>query len=84
MLSDEDLKLRSNGIGSSEIAMLVYVKDEDTGSMKPLSPWGGKHKLWVKKTHGEVKKSSDAMTRGNYLEDGIINWCADKEGYDLS
>ena len=79
-LSPADHKLRSNGVGSSEIAMLVYVPDEH-GDMKPLSPWGGAHKLWRQKTGKEEDKPAKSyMTRGTYMETGLINWYADDTG----
>jgi predicted phage-related endonuclease len=82
MLSKADLEKRSHGIGSSEIAMLIYVEDEH-GDLKPLSPWGGKHKLWRKKTGKEEEKPAKTyMSRGNYMEAPIIQWYADDHGVD--
>ena len=79
-LSSAAQKVRSKGIGSSEIAMLIYLED-DNGDMKPLSPWGGRHKLWRRKTgkDGEQKAQS-YMTRGQYMEQGLMNWYADDNG----
>lgn len=83
MLSPADHKIRSKGIGSSEIAMLVYVPDEN-GDMRPLSPWGGKHKLWRRKTgkDGE-QKTQHHMTRGQYMEDGLMRWYASENGVEF-
>lgn len=74
-LTEKDHKTRSNGIGSSEIAMLIYVDG------KPLSPWGGSHKLWRKKTgRGKEAKPKSYMSRGNYMESGILDWYAHDHG----
>lgn len=82
MLSKAEMKIRSKGIGSSEIAMLVQVEDEH-GDLKPLSPWGGPHKLWRRKTSQEPKKKAASyMDRGNYMETGLCNWYADAHGVD--
>ncbi len=82
MLTPAAQKSRSKGIGSSEIAMLIYLPDEN-GDMKPLSPWGGKHKLWRRKTGKDGEQDTKAyMTRGQYMETGLINWYADEVGVD--
>lgn len=79
-LSKLDHKKRSRGVGSSEIGMLVYVPDSN-GDMKPLSPYGGAHKLWRRKTGKEEwKPARSYMQRGIYLETGVINWYADDHG----
>lgn len=80
MLTKLDQKKRSKGIGSSEIGMIIYVEDAN-GDMKPLSPYGGKHKLWRRKTGKEPEQAGrDYMRRGQYLEPALINWfCDDKE-----
>lgn len=76
MLSKIDHKKRSKGIGSSEIAMLVYLEDEH-GDMKPLSPWGGRHTLWRRKTGRDGEQEAKSyMTRGQFMELGLINWYA--------
>ena len=70
MINKEDMKVRSRGIGSSEIAMLVT---DNEG--KPLCPWGGRHKLWRKKTGQEPEvESTDAQLRGIILEPALIKW----------
>lgn len=80
MLSTAAQKKRSKGIGSSEIAMLVYLPDEH-GDLKPLSPWGGRHTLWRRKTgKDDEKKAASYMTRGQYMEDGLMNWYAHDTG----
>ncbi len=82
MLSKSDMKKRSHGIGSSEIAMLVYVEDEN-GDPKPLSPWGGRHKLWCRKTGRDGEQTTKSyMTRGQYMETGLIDWYADDTGVE--
>lgn len=79
-LSTAAQKLRSKGIGSSEIAMLIYLED-DNGDMKPLSPWGGRHKLWRRKTGKDSdQKAQSYMTRGQYMEKGLMDWYADDNG----
>lgn len=78
-LSEAAKKVRSKGVGSSEIAMLIYVKDDD-GNSVPLSPWGGAHKLWRRKTGKERDKAAESyMTRGSFMENGLMDWyCHDK------
>lgn len=79
MLTKLDRKKRSKGVGSSEIGMLVYV--ESGGEMKPLSPYGGRHKLWRRKTGKEPEQTArDYMRRGEYLEPALINWFCDDKG----
>lgn len=82
MLTEADKKTRSNGIGSSEIAMLVYVEGEG-GEPTPLSPWGGRHKLWRKKTGREQDEQKDIMRRGQYMEPGLLQWYADDNEVEL-
>lgn len=82
MLTKLDQRKRSKGIGSSEIGMLAYVEDKN-GDMKPLSPYGGRHKLWRRKTGKEPEtQSKEYMRRGNYMEPALINWFADDTGVE--
>lgn len=74
-MTNLDHELRAKGIGSSEIAMLVI---DDQG--RPLSPWGGPHKLWRKKTGQDVEEGGDRpwLDRGNALEGWILDRYAKK------
>lgn len=82
MLSKVDQKKRTKGIGSSEIGMIIYVEDKN-GDKKPLSPYGGMHKLWRRKTGKEPEtKATSYMNRGNYMEPALIQWFADDTGVD--
>ena len=75
-LTEADKRVRSNGVGSSEIAMLVYLEDQ-SGDVRPLSPWGGRHKLWRKKTGREIEERvASHLTRGDFMEEGLIKWYA--------
>lgn len=81
MLTAQDHAIRSTGVGSSEIAMLVYLEDQ-SGNLKPLSPWGGAHKLWRRKTGREPERKAAAhMDRGNYMESGLLDWYAAENGW---
>lgn len=73
-------ELRAKGIGSSEIAMLVL---DDDG--KPLSRWGGPHKLWRVKTGVEIPDDKERpwLDRGNALEPWILARYAQKTGARL-
>jgi len=76
-----DHALRSKGIGSSEIAMLVIGEDG-----KPLSPWGGPHKLWRQKTGQEIEKDPGErpwLDRGHALEGWILSRYAQLTGARL-
>jgi len=82
-LTKEDHAKRSKGIGSSEIAMLL-TKELGNGKVVPLSPWGGPHKLWRRKTGREDwSPDSDAMRRGRFLEKAILEMYASTYGYRL-
>lgn len=74
-MANLDHELRSKGIGSSEIAMLII--DENGHS---LSPWGGPHKLWRIKTGQELPETEPKpwLERGNALEGWILNRYATK------
>lgn len=74
-MSNLNHELRSKGIGSSEIAMLVL---DENG--QPLSPWGGPHKLWRIKTGQEEKDDDEKpwLDRGNALEPWILQRYANK------
>lgn len=73
-------ELRAKGIGSSEIAMLVIGDDG-----KPLSPFGGPHKLWRKKTGVELPEDEGRpwLERGHALEPYLLNRYAAKTGARL-
>ncbi|HET6496688.1 MAG TPA: YqaJ viral recombinase family protein [Thermoleophilia bacterium] len=74
-------ELRAKGIGSSEIAMLVL---DDEG--KPLSRWGGPHKLWRVKTGVELPQDDTErpwLDRGKALEPWILARYAQKTGARL-
>lgn len=80
MLTEADRKKRSAGVGSSEAAMVIYVEDGH-GDSRPLSPWGGKHTLWRRKTGRDSwDKETDYMRRGTFLEAGLIEWYAADHG----
>lgn len=70
---------RSKGIGSSEIAMIV--KDREG---KPISPWGGPHKLWrIKTGREEFKLTTKDQRRGSYLEGALRQMYEDDNGYTV-
>jgi hypothetical protein len=74
-------KTRSKGIGSSEIAMLLYTGED--GEQKPMSPWGGRHLLWRRKTGREPEKNEASyMSRGKFMERGLMEWYAHDHGVD--
>jgi len=74
-----DHDLRSKGVGSSEIAMLVPIP----GTAKPMSPWGGPHTLWRRKTgRDDGPKETAQMSRGHYAEIGLRQWYGDQHGCD--
>lgn len=82
MLSKKDKKMRSSGIGSSEIAMLIYLPDQ-YGDPKPLSKFGNRHKLWRIKTGKEPEKEAESfMDRGTFIEKGLIDWYAHDHNVD--
>lgn len=71
-LSEEDHKVRSNGIGSSEAAAILGV-----------NPFLGKHGLWLLKT-GRVKQEvTEQMIIGNCFETAILSVYSMKTGYEL-
>lgn len=82
MLTPAAQKTRSQGVGSSEIAMLIYMPDENDDP-KPLSPWGGRHLLWRRKTGREEEADAKSyMTRGQFMEKGLIDWYAHDNSVD--
>ena len=67
---DEWLKAREDGIGASEVAAVVG-----------LSPWETPFSLWLKKTHQvPPTEENDAMRRGHYLEDAVVQWWMHETG----
>ena len=67
---DEWLKMRGAGIGASEVAAVIGI-----------SPWETPFSLWLKKT-GQVPptEENDAMRRGHYLEDAVVQWWMHETG----
>ena len=67
---DEWLKMRGAGIGASEVAAVIGI-----------SPWETPFSLWLKKT-GQVPptEENDAMRRGYYLEDAVVQWWMHETG----
>lgn len=67
---DEWLKAREAGIGASEVAAILG-----------LSPWETPFSLWLKKTHQvPPTEETDAMRRGHYLEDAVVQWWMHETG----
>ncbi len=67
---EEWLKAREGGIGASEVAAIVG-----------LSPWETPFSLWLKKTHQvPPTEENDAMRRGHYLEDAVVQWWMHETG----
>lgn len=67
---DEWLKMRGAGIGASEVSAVIGI-----------SPWETPFSLWLKKT-GQVPptEENDAMRRGHYLEDAVVQWWMHETG----
>ena len=72
-LSQEQLEMRKTGISASEVPAVLG-----------LSPFASPLDIFLEKL-GLVEPSepSDAMMAGNYLEDGIAQWYADRTGSTL-
>lgn len=67
---EEWLKAREAGIGASEVAAILG-----------LSPWDSPFSLWLKKTHQvPPTEENDAMRRGHYLEDAVVQWWMHETG----
>ena len=67
---EEWLKMREAGIGASEVAAILG-----------LSPWETPFSLWLKKTHQvPPTEENDAMRRGHYLEDAVVQWWMHETG----
>ena len=67
---EEWLKAREGGIGASEVAAIVG-----------LSPWETPFSLWLKKTHQvPPTEENEAMRRGHYLEDAVVQWWMHETG----
>lgn len=70
---DRWLKRRQNGIGASEVAMLVG-----------LSRWGGPLTLWARKLGlAPPVEETEWMEAGNVLEPAIVSWFKRQTGFDL-
>lgn len=70
MLSSEQIKMRLNGIGASEIPAVVGV-----------SPWRSPMDVWLEKTGRSEPFQGNTRTKiGNILESHIIQWWAEKRG----
>ncbi len=67
---EEWLKAREEGIGASEVAGILG-----------LSPWETPFSLWLRKTHQcPPVEENDAMRRGHYLEDAVVQWWMHETG----
>lgn len=67
---EEWLKAREEGIGASEVAAILG-----------LSPWDSPFSLWLRKTHQvPPTEENDAMRRGHYLEDAVVQWWMHETG----
>ena len=67
---EEWLKAREEGIGASEVAAVLC-----------LSPWETPYSLWLKKTgQAPPVEENDAMRRGHYLEDAVVQWWMHETG----
>ena len=67
---EEWQKAREDGIGASEVAAILG-----------LSPWETPFSLYLKKTHQvPPTEENDAMRRGHYLEDAVVQWWMHETG----
>ena len=67
---EEWLKAREEGIGASEVAAILGI-----------SPWETPFSLYLKKTHqAPPTEENDAMRRGHYLEDAVVQWWMHETG----
>jgi putative phage-type endonuclease len=67
-LSQEELDLRKNGIGASEIAAIVG-----------LNPFGSPLKIWKEKTGKVERRSSSRSEMGQRMEPVIAEWYCERE-----
>lgn len=68
-LTEEQLKLRKQGIGGSEIAAIVG-----------LNPFSGPLEVYLAKTEGRAFEGNFHTERGTFLEDGAARWWAHRNG----
>ena len=67
---EEWLKAREEGIGASEVSAVLGV-----------SPWETPFSLYLKKTHQvPPTEENEAMRRGHYLEDAVVQWWMHETG----
>lgn len=67
---EEWLKAREEGIGASEVSAIIGI-----------NPWETPYSLWLKKTHQiPPTEENDAMRRGHYLEDAVVQWWMHETG----
>jgi putative phage-type endonuclease len=70
MLTPEQIEIRSHGVTGSEIAAVAG-----------LSPYAGPQDVWARKLGLDPgPEQNAAMERGNYLENALVSWTADREG----
>jgi len=72
MLTAEELEARRKGIGGSEIAALLG-----------LDPFRGALDIYISKVDGFRSEATPDMERGIFLEPGIANWHAHREGLEV-
>jgi predicted phage-related endonuclease len=72
VLTPEQLEARRLGIGGSEVAALLG-----------LHPFIGPLDVYLAKVEGYVAPSNTDMERGSFLEDGIAQWYAHREGVEI-
>jgi putative phage-type endonuclease len=72
MLNDQQLAIRRSGIGSSDIAAICG-----------RSPFGTPLSVYQNKLGIGGKRTSNAMTSGQWLEDSVASWAANRAGWKL-
>jgi len=72
MITPEQLKLRKNHIGSSDIAAIMG-----------LNPYATAYDIWCNKIYNQNEQiTSDAIDTGNALEPAIVAWTAKRYGLE--